>query len=87
MSGVLVAALVIGVPALVFALWPLWSRRGGGRVFLALPADRRQQLEEEKRAALRALRELQFEHEAGHISDDDYADLRSRYEREAATVL
>ncbi|MBI2158779.1 MAG: tetratricopeptide repeat protein, partial [Candidatus Rokubacteria bacterium] len=33
------------------------------------------------------LRELQFEHEAGHISDDDYADLRSRYEREAATVL
>ncbi len=87
MSGVLVAALVIGAPALVFALWPLWSRRGGGRALLALPADRRQQLEEEKRAALRALRELQFEHEAGHIGDDDYADLRARYERETAALL
>lgn len=87
MSGVLVAALVIGVPALVFALWPLWTRRGGRRVLLALPEDRRQQLEEEKRAALRALRELQFEHEAGHIGDDDYADLRARYERETAAVL
>ena len=87
MSGVLVAALAIGVPALAFALWPLWSRRGGGRALLALPADRRQQLEEEKRAALQALRELQFEHEAGHIGDDDYADLRARYERETAAVL
>ncbi len=87
MSGVLVAALAIGLPAVVFTLWPLWSRHGGGRALLALPVDRRQQLEEEKRAALRALRELQFEHESGHISDDDYADLRSRYERDAAATL
>ncbi len=87
MSGVLIAALVIGLSALAFALWPLWSRRGGGGILLALPPDRRQQLEEEKRAALRALRELAFEHGAGHISDDDYGDLRARYERDAAAVL
>ncbi len=87
MSGVLVAALAIGVPALVFTLWPLWSRHGGGRALLALPVDRRQQLDEERRAGLRALRELRFEHESGHISDEDYADLRSRYERDTAAIL
>src|SRR5262249_7271786 len=36
---------------------------------------------------LGALRELAFEHEAGHISDDDHAELRARYEVEAAAVL
>ncbi|OGL02524.1 MAG: hypothetical protein A3D33_10450 [Candidatus Rokubacteria bacterium RIFCSPHIGHO2_02_FULL_73_26] len=84
----LVAVLVLGVPALAFALWPLVRRGGeGGRAFLALPVDPRQELEEEKRAALRALRELEFEHDAGHISDEDYAGLRARYEQEAAAVL
>ena len=36
---------------------------------------------------LRALRELDFEHEAGHVADDDYDDLRARYEAEAAEIL
>jgi len=39
-------------------------------------------VEIEQREAVRSLRELSFEHEAGHISDDDYADLRARYEGE-----
>src|SRR6185369_9807346 len=36
---------------------------------------------------LATLRELTFEHDAGHVSDDDYADLYARYEGEAAAVL
>lgn len=83
--SVLVAAIVIGVPALAFTLWPLWTRRAP--VLLPLPPDPREQLLEQKRQALRSLRELAFEHEAGHISDDDYADLCARYEAEAAAVL
>jgi len=86
-NGVLVVSLVVGVPALAFALWPLFGRDAGRRTFLPLPADRRQQLGEEKRAALAALRELDFEHAAGHVSDADFADLRARYEAEAATIL
>jgi tetratricopeptide (TPR) repeat protein len=85
--GVAIVTLVIGVPALVFVLWPMLSRREGGRALLAVPADAREQLQERKRQALRALRELAFEHEAGHVSDDDFADLRARYEAEAAEVL
>ena len=87
MTGIVLAAVVIGVPALAFTLWPLLRADARGRTFLPLPVDRRQQLAEEKRAALAALRELEFEHGAGHVSDADYADLRRRYEGEAATVL
>lgn len=85
-AGAIVVAAVIGVPALVFVLWPLFGSRRG-RTFLALPPDRRQQLDEEKRVALGAIRELEFEHAAGHVSDADYAELRARYESEAAAIL
>jgi len=77
--------LLVGTPLAAFTLWPL--RRHGGRRLLPVPVDAREELLEQKRQALRALRELQFEHEAGHVSDDDYAELTTRYEAEAARVL
>ena len=82
-----VVSVVVGAPALLFALWPLLRRDAGGRTFLPLPLDRRQQLGEDKRAVFAALRELEFEHAAGHVSDADFADLRARYEGEAAVIL
>jgi tetratricopeptide (TPR) repeat protein len=84
--GTLIVAVLIGVPALVFALWPLWRGQRGGAL-LALPPDEREQWIEAKGAALRALRELAFEHDAGHMSDADYTELRVRYESEAAAAL
>src|SRR5205823_6220233 len=51
------------------------------------PPDAREQLLESKRVALAALRELEFEHAAGHVADADYAELRARYEAEAAETL
>src|SRR5207244_7217369 len=60
-AGALVAAAVIGAPALVFVLWPLLGRERRGRTFLPLPPDRRQELDEEKKVALAAIRELEFE--------------------------
>lgn len=79
--------LAIGVPALAFVLWPLVASRERGRTFLPVPPDAREQLGERKRQVLRALRELDFEHDAGHVSDEDHADLTARYEAEAAEVL
>jgi tetratricopeptide (TPR) repeat protein len=84
--GVALAVAVIGVPALVFVLWPL-ARRSGAGTLLPLPPDAREQLAEDRRAALRTLRELDFEHASGHVSDADYADLRARYEAETAVIL
>jgi len=86
-AGVVLAVLVLGVPLLGFALWPLRRGAGGAGTFLALPPDPREQLAEQKRQILRTLRELDFEHEAGHVSDEDYAELRARYETEAGRVL
>jgi cytochrome c-type biogenesis protein CcmH/NrfG len=78
---------VLAVPAAAFTLWPLLRARERPAALLRLPADAREQLLEAKRVALRALRELEFEHAAGHISDTDYAGLRARYEAEAAETL
>jgi len=87
MTGTLLAAAAIGLPALLFALWPLLRRRDAPLPILPLPPDAREQLMERKAAALRALRELEFEHGAGHVSDADHAELRARYEAETAAIL
>ena len=83
----LIAAIV--VPALVIVLWPLL----GGRPGAAAPSpgrasdDRRLELEEEKAALYRALRELEFDHDAGHLSDPDFQSLRERYEARAGVLI
>jgi cytochrome c-type biogenesis protein CcmH/NrfG len=86
-TGAVVVAVVLGLPAAAFALWPLMRARGRPAPLLPLPTDERDQLMEAKRVALAALRELDFEHGAGHVSDSDYAELRARYEAEAAETL
>jgi len=84
----LIAALV--APALMIVLWPLLRGGAAGEPPLAperASDDRRLELEEEKTALYRALRELEFDHEAGHLSDPDYDSLRERYEARAAAVI
>jgi hypothetical protein len=43
--------------------------------------------EEQKRAVLRALKDLEFEHSVGKISDDDYRELVVKYRAEAKRLL
>jgi tetratricopeptide (TPR) repeat protein len=87
----LLPVVVIALPALALVLWPFLRQRGAAVLAPSEPADPRLQsrleLEEEKAAIYRALRELAFDHEAGHLSDDDHADLRGRYEARAADAL
>lgn len=83
--AITLAALALGIPAALFVLWPL-LRREAGPVATAVD-DQRATLEAEKASALRALRELAFDHEAGHMADDDYAELRARYEARASGIL
>jgi tetratricopeptide (TPR) repeat protein len=89
-SGLQISLIVaFVVPALALVLWPLL--RGTGAESATAPEgprdDRRLELEEEKVALYRALRELQFDHDAGHLSDADYDGLRERYETRAAALL
>lgn len=88
MTRQIVPIVVLAIPALAIVLWPLLRRRAPGERPGARPSDdSRLELTEEKAAILRSLNELAFDHEAGHLSDDDYQDLRPRYETRAAEVI
>ena len=82
----LIAAIV--VPALAIVLWPLLAGRAATPSSPARASDdRRLELEEEKSALYRALRELEFDHDAGHLSDPDFQSLRERYESRAGVLI
>ena len=80
--------LALAVPALVFAAWPSFVRRGDRpSADPTLSDEERAGLENEKIIALRALRELELDRAAGHVNEEDYRDLQARYEGDAVAVL
>jgi tetratricopeptide (TPR) repeat protein len=81
-----VIALVL-LPALAIVLWPLYRRPPETAGPAGAADDRRLELEEQKAALYRALKEINFDHEAGHLSEDDHRALRARYEARAAELL
>lgn len=85
----LTAALVIGAMLAVAAVWFV-AQPFLGRETDALPAEpppERLALEEERDRALAALKELEFDHRTGKISDDDYRSLVGDLRRDAAEAL
>lgn len=84
----LIAIVAVVLPALAVVLWPLWRGRGGTARAPGIPlSHRRLELLEQKASVYRALKELTFDHEAGHLSEDDYRGLSLRYESRAAELL
>ena len=81
----MIAALVIGtllaVVALAFVLYPVFF--GTGRPISYAPPP---QLSE-RESAVAALREIEFDRETGKLSDDDYAELKTRYTRQAILAM
>jgi tetratricopeptide (TPR) repeat protein len=72
----------------MIVLWPLLRGRDTAATAAPRPgAERRLELMEERDTVYRALRELDFDHEAGHLADDDYRALRDTYETRAAAAL
>ena len=63
------------------------SNRGDVDPVAAFADDERAGLENEKLITLRALRELELDRVAGRVTEDDYQDLRARYEGKAVAVL
>ncbi len=80
---------VIALLAVAFVLWPFLRKGAAPAGLLVIPPaeDREEELNEEKRTLYRALKEIEFDYRAGHLSDDDYQALRARYEARAAQVL
>ena len=54
---------------------------------LSEPERRRLELAEERDRALGALKELEFDHRTGKVSDDDYRELVGPLRRRAAEIL
>jgi len=86
---VLAAALVIGALLAVAAVWfvarPFLSRSDEAPA--AEPPPERLALEEERDRALAALKELEFDHRTGKISDEDYRSMVGELRRQAADAL
>jgi cytochrome c-type biogenesis protein CcmI len=90
---VLTAALVLGallaVAAVLFVARPLLREpRGDDSLQTPAPEERRRlELAEERDRALAALKELEFDHRTGKISDEDYRSLVGELRRDAADAL
>lgn len=78
------ALLLIATIAAVIAA-PLLA--ASGEVASAAGDPGVERLEREKNAALTAIREAQFDHAMGKLSEEDYASLRSFYEHRALAAI
>jgi cytochrome c-type biogenesis protein CcmI len=91
MSGLEILALVLGglltVLSVLFVARPLL--RSGKEALAASGAaeDARVRLFERRDRALAALKELEFDHRTGKVSDEDYGALVAPLRREAAEAL
>lgn len=82
-----VTALLVGTAfalgALVYVLWPLVL--ADGRRAIAPPVSPEPVPAED--GAVAALREIEFDHATGKLSDADYATLKARYTVDAVAAL
>jgi hypothetical protein len=91
--GIEIALLVIAAGALLGVVALLWasvqSLTGEAPITLeeALSLGAPSAEEEQKRAVLRALKDLEFERSVGKISEEDYAELSARYRDEAKRLM
>lgn len=83
----LAVGLVLGLISLTFVVYPLFK----GRTTLEPPAEEDNEkvleLASQRDSAYAAIMELEFEHEIGSLSDDDFQDLDQRYKTKAVTIL
>ena len=87
MTFALVLGTVLAVAALAFVLYPLFF---GSATVRQLPPSARPardgQLADEE-TAVAALREIEFDRATGKLSDADYAELKTRYTRQALAAM
>jgi hypothetical protein len=87
------AALALGallaIAAVLFLARPFLRREGASNTVLQAqePDARRLELAEERDRALAALKELEFDHRTGKVSDEDYRVLVHDLRRRAAEAL
>jgi hypothetical protein len=89
-TAALVLGALVAVAAVVFVARPFLREPRPADDRLAEPDElelRRLELAEERDRALAALKELEFDHRTGKVSDDDYRELVGPLRRRAAAAL
>lgn len=88
------AFIVLSAGALLFAISFMWaslrSLFGGtpeGQVTESGAMRKRHELLDEKEAVLASLKDLEFEHEVGKLSDDDFKRLESEFRGRAKGIM
>jgi hypothetical protein len=90
MTVALVAGAVLAVACVLLVAFPFLREPSARDDRLAHPDEREQRrlaLAEERDRALAALKELEFDHRTGKVSDADYRDLVGRLRRRAGEAL
>jgi hypothetical protein len=92
----LAIAIILGILALAFVLYPLYRRPVGGATSstLASPAETIYEVEgtdkeavEREQMARTAIQEVELDYQLGNIEEEDYHSLRDRYMHRALTAL
>jgi hypothetical protein len=78
---------VLAAAAIVLVAWPFLREPETADDALEQPDDELIELIEERDRALAALKELEFDHRTGKLSDDDYRQTVGPLRREAAAAL
>jgi hypothetical protein len=91
--GVQLVVLTLAAGALLLVIWLLWSSvqalAGESELSFeeAFSMGTRSAEEEQKRAVLRALKDLDYERSVGKISEEDYHEYSARYRAEAKRLI
>jgi hypothetical protein len=85
----LLAGVAVAVAALALVLEPLMRRPGLEAVRAPEEPDAApiEESDSRKVQALLALKEIEFDRATGKLSDDDYAELKARYGRDALAAM
>lgn len=83
--AILVAVVAFAVVAAV--AWPLVRDRAGGAGAAGIDDERWQALQDGIDQSLRAIREIEFDHRSGNLSDTDFAELDAGERARAAELL
>lgn len=80
----LLLALLLSLAALAYVLWPLLAQQPPA---LLVEDDRFMELLARKDSTLRALKDLEFDHQVGKLSEEDYARFYERLSRQAVALI
>ena len=83
----LAAILVVGAVTGAAIAWPLIRSGVSGVPGAAEPASTTNALEDDLERSLAAIKEIAFDHDAGNLSDDDFAELDASERARAVGIM